>query len=272
MAARLNHIAIVTQDCQRESEFYKVVFGMRGGESKTTKTVNPKLRAVELSDGHLGINFNGRKPGYRGELHHFGFDVDDINSVCARIRDRYPKIKPSKRPSNRPFAALTTHDPEGNFFDLSNQTWELRRGIYAEEGWEQQRRVHHIKLRVMDPAKIAGFYKEILDLEEEEKALQDPNFYLTDGRVTLIIAPWDIDDFTGAGIEGPGLEHIGFKVENIDAVLRELGTLRESNPDVAGMTVPQGVGGEVRLGLIESCRYGQCQVADPDGIFVDFSQ
>jgi catechol 2,3-dioxygenase-like lactoylglutathione lyase family enzyme len=272
MAARLNHIAIVSQDCQRESEFYKIMLGMKGGESKTTKTADPKLRAVELSDGYVGINFNGRKPGYRGELHHFGFEVDDIDAVCARIHDRYPKIKASKRPSNRPFAALTTHDPEGNCFDLSHQNWELRRGIYAEQGWEQARRVHHIKLRVIDPAKTANFYKEVLQLDEEEKALEDPNFYLTDGRVTLIVAPWDIDDFTGAGIEGPGLEHIGFKVESIDAIQREVESLRQANPESAGMTVPQGVGGEIRLGLIASCRYGQCQLADPDGVFVDFLQ
>jgi catechol 2,3-dioxygenase-like lactoylglutathione lyase family enzyme len=272
MAARLNHIAIVSQDCQRGSEFYKTLFGMKGGESKTTKTADPKLRAVELSDGYVGINFNGRKPGYRGELHHFGFEVDDIDAVYTRIRARYPSIKASKRPSNRPFAALTTHDPEGNFFDLSHKNWELRRGIYAEEGWEQARRVHHIKLRVIDAAKVANFYKEVLQLEEEDKALEDPNFYLTDGRMTLIVAPWDIDDFTGAGIDGPGLEHVGFKVESIDAVQREAESFRKSNSESAGMTVPQGIGGEIRLGIIASCRYGQCQLADPDGIFVDLSQ
>lgn len=55
----------------------------------------------------------------------------------------------------------------------------------------------------------------------------DPNFYVTDGRVTLVIAPWDITDYSGAGIERPGLEHIGFKVESVDAVKKDLMALQE---------------------------------------------
>ena len=38
-------------------------------------------------------------------------------------------------------------------------------------------------------------------LQEADKALEDPNFYLTDGKMTLIIAPWKMSDFEGAGIE-----------------------------------------------------------------------
>ena len=75
---------------------------------------------------------------------------------------------------------------------------------------EHPRRIHHIKLRVMNAPAIAAFYRDMFDLPEAEKALEDPNFYLTDGKMTLIIAPWKMSDFEGAGIDRPGFEHRRF--------------------------------------------------------------
>ena len=99
-----------------------------------------------------------------------------------------------------------------------------------EQQREQPRRIHHLKLRVMNAPAIAAFYRDLFELKEEEKALEDPNFYLTDGKMTLIIAPWKISDFEGAGIDRPGIEHIGFKVESVEAVKKDLAALREADP------------------------------------------
>ena len=114
------------------------------------------------------------------------------------------------RPSNRPFATFGAHDPEGNYFDLTQEGMDNRRDVYAvrpsspqvEPQREQARRIHHIKLRVMNPVVIAAFYRDLFDLKEEEKALEDPNFYLTDGKVTLIIAPWKMSDSKARGSTG----------------------------------------------------------------------
>jgi catechol-2,3-dioxygenase len=185
-----------------------------------------------------------------------------------------------KRPSNRPFATYGAHDPEGNYFDLTQEGMSNRRDVYAvrpgstqaEQQREQPRRIHHIKLRVMNPANVAAFYRDSFDLAEAEKALEDPNFYLTDGRVTLIIAPWKMSDFEGAGIDRPGLEHVGFKVESVDAVKKDLSALRESNPEMKERIVSEPSEGERRVALIASCRYGQHQLSSPDGVFVDVLQ
>ena len=45
----------------------------------------------------------------------------------------------------------------------------------------------------------------------------DRNHYLTDGHVTLVIMPWDITDYDGTGIITAGMDHIGFKVESVEA-------------------------------------------------------
>jgi catechol 2,3-dioxygenase-like lactoylglutathione lyase family enzyme len=143
--------------------------------------------------------------------------------------------------------------------------------VYVEPGREQARRIHHLKLRVMNPSAIAAFYRDLFDLKEEEKALEDPNFYLTDGKVTLIVAPWKMSDYEGAGIDRPGLEHIGFKVESVEAVRKELAALREADPEMRERTISSPPEAERRLSLIASCRYGDHQFSDPDGVFVDIS-
>jgi catechol 2,3-dioxygenase-like lactoylglutathione lyase family enzyme len=209
------------------------------------------------------------EPGYLPGLHHFGIDVDDIEEAIARIKKKYPDVAVLRRPSNRPFATFGAHDPEGNYFDLTQEGMDNRRDVYAEQGREQARRIHHIKLRVMSPMAIAAFYRDLFDLKEEEKALEDPNFYLTDGTVTLIIAPWKMADFEGAGIDRPGLEHVGFKVESVEAVKKELAALREADPEMRERVISEPKEGERRLALIAACRHGQHQFSSPDGVFVD---
>ena len=51
-----------------------------------------------------------------------------------------------------------------------------------------------------------------------KKRADDPNHYLTDGHVTLVIMPWDITDYDGTGIITQGMDHIGFKVESVEAL------------------------------------------------------
>ena len=79
-------------------------------------------------------------------------------------------------------------------------------------------------------------------------------------------------DFEGAGIDRPGLEHLGFKVESIDLVKKQLAALRESDPSMRERIVSEPSEGERRLALIASCRHGQYQFSDPDGVFIDIAE
>jgi catechol 2,3-dioxygenase-like lactoylglutathione lyase family enzyme len=282
MLTRIQHAAIVSENFVREAKFYEAVLGMKRskpGSAEEEKAIRTNY-AVSISDGYVGVTVIGRKPGYVPGLHHFGVDVDDVDEAIRRIKKKYPDIAVLKRPSNRPFATYGAHDPEGNYFDLTQEGMSNRRDVYsvrpsspqAEQRREQLRRIHHIKLRVMNPAVIAAFYRDTFDLREAEKALEDPNFYLTDGKVTLIIAPWKMSDFEGAGIDRPGWEHLGFKVENIETFKKDLAALRESNPEMRERIVSEPSEGERRVALIASCRHGQHQFSSPDGVFVDVSE
>ena len=271
MLTRIQHFAIVSENFVREAKFYEAVFGMKRskpGSAEEEKAIRTNY-AVSISDGYVGVTMIGRKPGYVPGLHHFGVDVDNVDEAIARIKKNYPEVAVLKRPSNRPFATYGAHDPEGNYFDLTQEGMANRRDVYVEQPREQPRRVHHLKLRVMNAPAIAAFYRDMLDLREEDKALEDPNHYLTDGTMTLVIAPWRMSDFEGAGIDRPGLEHVGFKVESVEAVKKELATLREANREMRERIIAEPSEGERRVALIASCRHGQLQCSSPDGVFVD---
>ena len=274
MLTRIQHFAIVSENFVREAKFYESAFGMKRskpGSEEELKAIRTNY-AVSISDGYVGVTMIGRKPGYIPGLHHFGVDVDNVDEAIARIKNNHPEVAVLKRPSNRPFATYGAHDPEGNYFDLTQEGMSNRRDVYTEQQREHPRRIHHLKLRVMNPTKIAAFYRDMLDLREADKALEDPHHYLTDGRMTLIIAPWKMSDFEGAGIDRPGLEHVGFQVESVEAVKRELAALREADPEMRERVISEPSEGERRSALIASCRHCQHQLSSPDGVFVDICE
>ncbi|HEY1235313.1 MAG TPA: VOC family protein [Candidatus Binatia bacterium] len=264
MFAQMRHMAIVTGNANTEGDFYHDVFQMR------RSSLQRAGGAVVVGDGYVGLNLNPRAPGRQAGFDHFGFEVQDVELVYSRMREKYPKIQVLKRPTNRPFAGISTHDPAGNVFDLSQLNMENRRDLYTEKVEERKRRIGHFALRCVEPEQCAEFYREVFELTELEKPSGDANHYLSDGRVTLAIMPWKIADFYGSGIERPALDHIGFKVESIAAFKSDLEKSahllpREDRPD-------KNPEREVRQKLLATCCFGQLQLADPDGVLIDVSE
>jgi catechol-2,3-dioxygenase len=105
------------------------------------------------------------------------------------------------------------------------------RGVWKEEGREQDRYIKHVTIRSMNPAALAKFYIDVFEFKEVPKALEDPNYYLTDGKVTLALTPWKIEDYHGTEHRGPGLDHLGFKVESVAGFKQDLETLTGVDPE-----------------------------------------
>src|SRR5439155_12158194 len=187
MATKIKHVAIVSHNIDQLQRFYSTLFGMQSSGDR-----QPGAGAAVVSDGYVGMNINGRANGRQGGFDHFGFEVDDVERIEARVREKFPTVHLLKRPSSRPFAGISMHDPAGNVFDLSHKAMENRRDVYVQTEEQYPRHVDHFMLRTVDAPTIARFYKEVFDLEEREKAAGDPNTYLTDGKVTIIVAPWRI--------------------------------------------------------------------------------
>jgi catechol 2,3-dioxygenase-like lactoylglutathione lyase family enzyme len=217
----------------------------------------------------VGLNINPRREGRQARLDHFGIEVDDVEATLSRIREGYPTVKWLERPSTRPFAGLTAHDPDGNVFDISQKDMTNRTDLYAAEEWEQPRTIDHIAIRTMNAEPMARFYADVFGLALLNKAEDDPNSYLSDGRVTIELIPWSVQDSKGMSIIMPGMDHIGFKVESIEALKADV-EAASANPHLRPVGVGIGKEGAARLARFQAtCPLGQYHMADSDGVLID---
>jgi catechol 2,3-dioxygenase-like lactoylglutathione lyase family enzyme len=261
MTAKLKHIALVSDQYALQGKFYEAAFGMR-----TAADPRPE-RAVTVGDGYVGLNINPRKPGRPAGLDHFGLEVDEVAPILERLKKHGVDVV--QRPSTRPFAGISTHDPAGNIFDLSQRDMGNRTSVYVEEEKPAARRISHIALRTLQAAQLVDFYAE-LGLQPVKG--REGNFHLTDGRVTLVLMPWRITDYADTGIARPGPDHIGFEVESLEAFKQRLQELGDNNPHLRARQLA-GREGEARLKLFAaSCSLGEYRLADVDGVLLDVAE
>ena len=91
---------------------------------------------------------------------------------------------------------------------------------------------------------------------------------LTDGKVRLLIRPCNENLYRGMR---QGLDHIGFKVENLAQAKQDL--------DDVGMNLPQSAPQKLGLGKsgmlveqdLQGCHIGKHAFADPDGVLMDLT-
>jgi len=108
---KIRHLAIRTKDPARLAKFYGEVFDMK--VIHTSKT-----GGTYLSDGYLTLALlPNRGDSSPSGINHFGFQVDDIGDVEARLATWNEPM--TERPSTRPFAEHRAMDPDGNLFDVS---------------------------------------------------------------------------------------------------------------------------------------------------------
>lgn len=267
MFAKINHVAIISERYAVSGKFYEAVFGMRSFDQ-----LSP-TNAIVVGDGYIGLNINPRYEARPARLDHFGIEVTDVEVAFERLRRLYPTVEWVKRPSNRPFAGITTHDPDGNVFDLSQKRMSNRTDVYEAGAWDQARYIGWIGLRTLHPEAMREFYRQVFELEVKPKAADDPNEYLSDGRVTLVLMPWHITDYAGTGIVSPGMDHIGFSVESIEAVQADIERVAGENVLLTAKAVGRGPEGRARLDLaMRSCSLGTEYIADIDGVLIALAQ
>lgn len=127
----------------------------------------------------------------------------------------------------------------------------------------------HFAIRARGAERLAAFYAEVFELEARNEG---GGFHLTDGRVTLSILPWRISDFDGSGIEQPALDHIGFRVADLEAFKAHVQNVTRLNPHIAPRPIDFNDEGKARLALLKKCPHGAYHLADPDGTLIDVAQ
>ena len=159
-------------------------------------------------------------------------------------------------------------------FDISQKDMANRTSVYVEnDGKANARHINHVALRTHASRRHGGVLPRRVRARavERKKSADDRNHYLTDGHMTLVIMPWDITDYDGTGIITQGMDHIGFKVESVEALKADVERIAGDNPRLrAGADRDrQGGRGARRAVRAASCAMGQHRLADPDGILID---
>src|SRR5579863_9630435 len=200
MFAQINHMAIISPRYPLLGKFYEAVFGL-----KPASTSRPAA-AITIGDGYTGLNLIPRRDGYLEGIDHFGMVVDEIAPVRERVQRKFKSANLVIRPSARPFAALSGHDPDGNIFDLAQRRGDTRKEIYADiarEGWAQDRYLNQFAIRTPNAERVAEFYSEVFELKPLNERNGD-GWHLTDGRVTLSILSWSPRNFEGMPVKRRG--------------------------------------------------------------------
>jgi len=267
MFAQINHIAIISRQYPVLGKFYEAVFGLKPSSKSRPGS------AITIGDGYTGLNLIPRRDGYVEGIDHFGIAVDEIAPVRERMQRKFPKANVVQRPSARPFAAFSGHDPDGNVFDLAQRKEDTRKEIYADiasQGWAQDRYMNRFAIRTPNAEQVAEFYSEVFELAPANGGNLGA-WHLSDGRVTLSILPWSPGKFSGMSVKRPGPDHIGFHVEDLPAFKTHVAEVAGANPYLAPVPLGGSVESETRKELFRTSASGAWQMADPDGNWLDIS-
>jgi catechol 2,3-dioxygenase-like lactoylglutathione lyase family enzyme len=111
---KIRHLALFARDPKKLADFYTSVFDMEVAATSG--------RAYFLTDGYLMLALLPHR--LEGEaavgLNHFGFNLEDLEAVKEKLA-AYGLETPKARPGDRPYAEFRAVDPEGNWFDLSEE-------------------------------------------------------------------------------------------------------------------------------------------------------
>jgi catechol 2,3-dioxygenase-like lactoylglutathione lyase family enzyme len=135
---RIKHIALTTKEPAKVADFYKEAFGMQ----EIRRAPNG---AVFLTDGYINLailNWKTEKsadvgangPNYSG-IHHFGFEVEDLDDAAAKLERAHGKRLEEKPGLDMEMAAgghrnfeMKWAGPDDVVIDISHTGWETRAG------------------------------------------------------------------------------------------------------------------------------------------------
>jgi catechol 2,3-dioxygenase-like lactoylglutathione lyase family enzyme len=250
---KLRHIAFISKEPKKLSDFYQKFFGLE--EVKVfpsgSRMVIDGLFNLAFLQQHvakaeiLGTHrADGSEANQIQGIAHYGFMVDSLDEAVAKLppnlnRGNSPQISGGVAgPEAARPAEVRFIDPWGNNVDISS------RGFLGRE----EKRLPGVRLaavQVADPDKACEFYKSQFDLEVLERK-PDGSMLLSDGTVQLMLTPKQT-------LERGGIQYFGIQVDNLPAVRQRLAD------------------GGVQVSSVEGAP-GQIRISDPEGNQVVISE
>ena len=119
---KIRHLALFARDPKKLADFYTSVFDM--------EIAHQGRNAYFLTDGYLMLAILPHR--LEGEaavgLNHFGFNIESCAEIMEKL-EHFGVEVPKPRPADRPYAELRAVDPEGNWFDISEEGLKDDQGI-----------------------------------------------------------------------------------------------------------------------------------------------
>lgn len=119
--ARIRHIALLANDQEKVSNFYKSAFGMT--EVFRHESAAGGGSAIYLSDGYINLAILPARERPEG-IYHFGFHVDDLDTATEKAESAGGTQGPKGLPRDGRYAEVFIKDPAGTRIDLSEAGWK----------------------------------------------------------------------------------------------------------------------------------------------------
>ncbi|HUF41525.1 MAG TPA: VOC family protein [Verrucomicrobiae bacterium] len=250
--AKLRHIAFISKEPKKLSDFYQKYFGFEECKvfpSGSRMVIDPLFNLAFLQsrgDEAGAVVGTHRADGAELErqpgIHHYGFLVDDLNEAVAKLpaslnRGASPQVSAGVGgPEGARPAEMRFVDPWGNNVDLSS------RGFLGREE-KKLPGVRLLAVQVPDLAAACEFYQQQFELKLVGWT-DDGTVRLSDGTVTLLLTKSQVRPKSG-------VQYFGIQVGDLAEIKKRLQDDR------------------VSIGDGES---GQIRVTDPEGNQVIISQ
>jgi catechol 2,3-dioxygenase-like lactoylglutathione lyase family enzyme len=242
---KLRHIAFISQEPKKLSDFYRKHFGFEECKvfpSGSRMVIDPLFNLAFLkSRGDqagpvVGTHrADGAELERQAGIHHYGFLVDDLNQAVAKLpgslnRGASPQVSAGVGgPEGARPAEMRFIDPWGNNVDLS------ARGFLGREE-KKLPGVRLLAVQVPDLATACEFYQQQFDLEMVGWT-DDGTIRLSDGTVTLLLTKTQIRPKSG-------VQYFGIQVSDLPAVKQCLQTdgvaISENAADQIEFNDPEG--------------------------------
>ena len=224
--------------------------------------------------GGVGFNHVPVRTGFPTGLNHFGLQVQDVEAAIDRIRAFDPTLDVMERPDTRGIVAFSAHDPDGNIFDLGQRNEEHAQ-LRGEDqfGIKAGGIISHYAIRSRTPERLFDFFAAAFELQPVNRRSDDPNFYLTDGRLTLVFVPWSVKDYGDQDAIRPGPDHLGMRVESTEALKERIQELVDRNPHLRAWPLGGDKEARARLALFKRASpYANDWMTDAEGVHLAISK
>ena len=219
---KLRHIAFISAEPKKLSDFYQKYFGFEECKvfpSGSRMVIDPLFNLAFLQRAAVEVAMAGthRADGSENELtigiHHYGFMVDDLDRAVAKLpagltRGTTPQVSAGVGgPEGARPAEVRFLDPWGNNVDLSS------RGFLGREE-KKLPGVRLLAVQVPDLAAACEFYQRQFDLELVGWT-DDGTVRLSDGTVTLLLTKSQVRPKSG-------VQYFGIQVSDLAGTKKRL--------------------------------------------------